>query len=77
MENVLAIITMRIKMYALGVTCSRSPLFNLDVFIFAEVIKSKVIDKRGFFLTMENICLSQKQHPTADRIQNESQTELR
>ena len=26
-------------MYALGVTCSTSPLFNLDVFIFAEDIQ--------------------------------------
>ena len=52
-ENVLAILTMRIKMYALGVTCSTSPLFNLDVFIFAEDIHSMVIDKRGFVLAME------------------------
>ena len=36
MENVRAILTMRIKMYALGVTCSTSPLFNLDVFIFVN-----------------------------------------
>ena len=37
----LVIITMRIKMYVLGVTCSTSPLFNLDVFIFAEVIQKQ------------------------------------
>ena len=47
------ILTMRIKMYALGVTCSTSPLFNLDVFIFAEDIQSMVIDKHGFVLAME------------------------
>ena len=41
MENVLAILTMRIKMYALIVTCSTSPLFNLGVFIFAEVIQKQ------------------------------------
>ena len=39
MENVLTILTMCIKMYALGVTCPTSPLLNLDVIIFAEVIQ--------------------------------------
>ena len=38
-ENVLAILTMHIKMYALGVTCPTSPLLN--VFIFAEVIQKQ------------------------------------
>ena len=41
MENVLAILTMGIKMYGLGVACSTSPLFNLVVFIFAEVIQKQ------------------------------------
>ena len=41
MENVPAILTMGIKMYALGVTCSTSPLLNLDVFMFAEVIQKQ------------------------------------
>ena len=41
MENILAILTMRIKMYALGVTCLTSPPLNLDVFIFAEVIQKQ------------------------------------
>ena len=54
MENVLTILTMCIKMYALGVTCPTSLLLNLDVSIFAEVIQNIVIDKRGFVLTMEN-----------------------
>ena len=40
-ENVLVTLTMHIKMYALGVTCSTSPLFNFDVFIFAEVIQKQ------------------------------------
>ena len=102
-ENVLAILTMRIKMYALGVNCPTSPLLNLDIFIFAEVIQIQDDCECGFVLTMENIylklgvtaeilnkliqvtsavtmhvqcvvyiCLSQKQHPAADRIQNES-----
>ena len=34
-------LTMHIKTYALSVTCSTSPLFNLDVFIFAEVIQKQ------------------------------------
>ena len=41
MGNVLVILTMRIKMYALGVTCPTSPLLNLDVLIFAEVIQKQ------------------------------------
>ena len=101
-ENVLAILTMRIKMYALSATCSTSPLFNLDVFIFAEDIQKHVIDKHGFVLAMEISYLNlgvtseilnrlilvmsavttynvfiQKHYPTADRVQNESGTELR
>ena len=40
-------------MYALGVTCSTSSLFSLDVFIFAKDIQSKVIHKHGFVLAME------------------------
>ena len=41
MENVLAILTMHIKIYVLGVTCPTSPLLNLDVFICAEVIQKQ------------------------------------
>ena len=40
-ENVLVILTMHIKMYALSVTCPTSPLLNLDVFIFAKVIQKQ------------------------------------
>ena len=93
---------MRIKMYALGVTCLTSPLLNLDVFIFAEVIQKQGDRQARFHLNdgkqltkpggnirnikhtyssyvgshhvqcVVYICLSQKQNPTANRIQNES-----
>ena len=41
MENVIAILTMRIKMYAPSVTGPTSALLNSDVFIFAEVIQKQ------------------------------------
>ena len=80
-----------------SVSPAQQVFFWIWMFLFLpKLLKNKVIDKRGFVLTMENsylnctkqiyssyvgshhvqcvvyICLSQKQHPTADRIQNES-----
>ena len=54
MENVLATLTMRIKIYVLGVTCSTSPLFNLDVFIFAEDIQKHGDRQKRFHLSDGN-----------------------
>ena len=54
MENVLAILTLRIKMYVLGITCP-TVLFCIRVFLFLlKLFKNKVIDKCSFVLMMES-----------------------